>query len=321
MIAKSSSPRRGQHIEVSILIPVRNGVKYTRVCLASLFESMPTDWTLGQDFEVIVFDDASTDSTSALLAEYEDRITAIVGDGHGWYAHNNNAMAKLASGRWLCMLNNDTILEPGWLEPMLELGESKPGVGVIGNIHVFPNRKTVNHAGVVFNEHRIPRNLYDGLAITTPGIQQDRQLQAAMAACWITPKPLYDQLEGFDEGYRTGSEDVDYCQRVREAGSQVWIAGQSVIVHHGGSTPGRYAHEAINERRFLERWAKTIEVDWRSVGSNEGVNWPCRTVVYRFARAVWRNPLVKVPMGPVMNTAAGVRFRQCIVRRLVNSSS
>ena len=299
---------------------MRNGVSYTRACLESLFGSMPKGWESGCAYEVIVFDDASTDSTGKLLAEYGDQIQLITGDGDGSYALNNNLMGKRAKGRWLCMLNNDTVLAPGWLEPMLELGEERSSAGVIGNIHVFPGRAVVNHAGVVFNEERVPRNLYDGLAIDTPGLCQDRELQGAMAACWLTPRVVFEQLGGFDVAYRTGCEDVDYCQRVRADGGSVWIAGKSKIVHHGGSTPGRYKFDTINERRFLEQWSAKITPDWRTLGEAEGVDWPNRSLCYRALRSMWRNRLVKVVLSPIVKTHTGSRLRQGIVRRLVHES-
>ena len=278
---------------------------------------MPAGYELGRDYEVIVYDDASTDATPELLGEYRTRVQTILGDGQGWYAKNNNAMAQRAKGDWLCMLNNDTVLAPGWLEPMLAMGAKHEDIGIVGNIHVFACRQIVNHAGVVLNDQGIPRNLYDGLGVNTPGVCADRRVQAAMAACWLTPRAVFEELGGFDEKYITGCEDVDYCMRIGAANRSVWIAGESMIIHHGGSTPGRYTLDSVNEKRFLDRWADKVTPDWLTIAQREGIDWPRRSSAYRVARSIWRNPIVRSALGPIMRTRAGAQIRQRGVRVLV----
>jgi glycosyltransferase involved in cell wall biosynthesis len=281
---------------------------------------MPVGWETGREYEIIVFNDASSDGTAELLNEYQDQIQVINGDGTGWYALNNNRMAEQAQGKWLCMLNNDTELRPAWIGPMLALAQKHPDAGVIGNIHVFPGSEIVNHAGVVFNGKHIPRNLYDGLPLDTQGVRQDREVQASMAACWITPRELFAQVSGFDERYRTGYEDVDYCLRLRESGHRVYISSQSVIAHHGGSTPGRYVSDAKNERLFLSQWKSSVLNDVNEIPDHEGVDWPRRSNGYTIARSVWRNPIVRRSLSPILKTQAGARLRQRMARKLMSDS-
>ncbi len=282
---------------------------------------MPVGWEIGREYEVIVYDDASSDGTADLLNEYKDQIQVINGDGNGWYALNNNRMAERAKGKWLCMLNNDTVLKPAWIGPMLALAQKRPDAGVVGNTHVFPGSEIVNHAGVVFNGKHIPRNLYDGLPLDLAGVRQDREVQASMAACWITPSELFAQMGGFDERYRTGFEDVDYCLRVREAGHRVYISAQSVIAHHGGSTPGRYVSDTKNERLFLSQWKSKVANDFRVIPEQEGVDWPRRSNGYTLARTVWRNPLVRRSIAPLLRTQAGARIRQRLARKLMSNTT
>jgi GT2 family glycosyltransferase len=278
---------------------------------------MPVGWRIGHEYEVIVYDDASTDGTTALLEQYGDRLRVMRGDGKGWYAINNNRMAKQAKGKWLCMLNNDTVLRSAWIGPMIALAEKHPDAGVVGNTHVFPGWEIVNHAGVVFDHKQIPRNLYDGLHIKTRGVRQNREVQAAMAACWITPRDFYQELGGFDEQFITGCEDIDYCMRVREHGRKVYISALSVIVHLGGSTPGRYDFDTQNERLFLKRWKSKVQSDWRQLPESEGVDWPRRSDRYTLVRTLWRVPIIRRCVAPLLRTPAGARLRQRLARKLI----
>ncbi len=278
---------------------------------------MPVGWRIGHEYEVIVYDDASTDGTAELLEQYHDKIRVMRGDGQGWYAINNNRMAEQAKGKWLCMLNNDTQLRPAWIGPMIALAQKHADAGVVGNTHVFPGWEIVNHAGVVFDHKQIPRNLYDGLHVDTRGVRQNREVQAAMAACWITPRDLYQKLGGFDEQYITGCEDIDYCMRVRELGRKVYISALSVIVHHGGSTPGRYNYDTQNERLFLKRWKSKVQSDWKQLPESEGVDWPRRSDRYTLVRTLWRVPIIRRFVAPLLRTSKGARLRQRLARQLI----
>lgn len=300
--------------DVSILIPVFNRVSLTRACLDSLFATLPD----GLAAEVFVYDDRSTDATPAYLATQKHRVTVIRGESRGSFAKNNNAMAARATGRFLVLLNNDTVLTPGWLEPMLELA-AEPSVGLVANWHTVPGSTTVNHAGVVFDEHHRDRRLYEGLDLGSLGhARRPRELQAVIAACCVTPADLYRRLGGLDEAYRTGYEDLEYCFRTREAGRAVVCTGASVIGHHGGSSPGRFETDTANRRLFHERWDPVIRPDLAEQTLADRVAWPSETMAYKVCRSVWRAPVAQVVMGPMLRTEVGVKVRQR-VQRMVSS--
>ncbi|MCC5822418.1 MAG: glycosyltransferase family 2 protein [Phycisphaerales bacterium] len=300
-------------MDVSILIPVYNRVSLTRACLDSLFETLPD----GLETEVFVYDDRSTDATRAYLATQAHRVTAMRGETRGSFAKNNNAMARRARGRYLVLLNNDTVLTPGWLEPMLELA-AEPSVGVVANWHTVPGSTTVNHAGVVFDDQHRDRRLYEGMDLEgLAHARRPRELQAVIAACCVTPADLYRRLGGLDEAYRTGYEDLEYCFRARELGRAVLCTGASVIGHHGGSSPGRFETDTANRRLFHERWDGVVRPDLAEQAMADRVAWPSETVAYKVCRSVWRTPVAQVVMGPMLRTSIGVRARQR-VHRLVS---
>lgn len=303
--------------DISVLIPVFNRVALTRACLDSLFHTLPA----GLAAEVFVYDDRSTDATPAYLETQRHRVTVLGGETRGSFAKNNNAMARMAGGRHLVLLNNDTVLTPGWLEPMLELA-AEPSVGVVANWHTVPGSTTVNHAGVVFDEQHRDRRLYEGMDLEgLAHARRPRELQAVIAACCVTPADLYRKLGGLDESYRTGYEDLEYCFRSRELGRAVVCTGASVIGHHGGSSPGRFETDTANRRLFHERWDGVVRPDLAEQTRSDAVAWPSETIAYKVCRSVWRAPLAQAVMGPVLRTELGVKARQGVQRRLTRPGS
>ncbi len=299
-------------MDVSILIPVHNRVALTRACLDSLFATLPE----GLRAEVFVYDDCSTDPTPAYLATQRDRVTVLAGRGRGSFARNNNAMARQASGRHIVLLNNDTVLSPRWLEPMLELAD-EPSVGVVANWHTVPGSTTVNHAGVVFDGQHRDRRLYEGLDLESlAGARRPREMQGVIFACCVIPADFFRSMGGLDEAYRTGYEDLEFCFRARQRGRAVVCTGASVIGHHGGSSPGRFETDTANRRLFHERWSGFIEPDMLRHAAEDSVAWPTESVAYKVCRSVWRNPMAQVVMGPMLKTSIGVRARQGVQRRL-----
>lgn len=296
--------------ECSILIPVHNGLELTRACLASLWEHAAG----GPSFEVIVFDDRSTDGTSGWLDGLGDRVRVLRGSARGGFAINNNLMAAEARGRHLVMLNNDTVCRAGWLGGLMARADD-PGVGVVGNLHLYPVGGRVNHAGVVFEGDGRPRHLYEGMPGGLEAARARREMQAVCAACWLVPGSVFERLGGFDEGYRNGHEDIDFCLRAREAGLRVVYEGSSVIEHHGSATPGRFVHLDENERRFLDRWGGKVEVDARSLPRAEGVRWPRDGLGYRVSRGLWRAGLRRV-LSPIVSSRVGTRVRSGVLRAL-----
>jgi len=299
------------YTSITILIPVCNGLGLTRRCLESLWPTLPTSWRC----QVVVYDDGSTDGTGEYLRSLGDRIDWIAGEGRSGYAQANNRMATKAQGRFLVMLNNDVLLRPGWLEPMVALACKRPLAAVVGNLQVYPGTHRINHAGGVFGDDGLPMNLYDGLEEGLAAAGFVRQLQYVTGACWVTSAEMFRQLGGFDERFVNGFEDVDYCLRAREHGGEVWYCGRSVVEHHVGSTTGRYAFDRQNLKRFRRRWSGRYACDLRAVVAADGVEWPPWGWGYRLLRRS-RGSAVGTLTNWVCQTRLGHRARQRLKRAL-----
>jgi len=233
----------------SIIIPTWNKVELTMQCLTALASN-----TGNASFEVIIVDNGSTDGTQEFLSTLGGDVQLILNKENLGFAKACNQGARVARGKYLVFLNNDTIPQPGWLSSLVSEVDAHPEVGVVGSKLLYPDG-TVQHAGVVRDcQHLFPYHIYKSFDGSHPVVNRRREFQIVTAACLLIRRSLYEDVGGFDEKYVNGFEDVDLCLKVRERGHVVVYQPRSVVVHLEGQTPGRKQNEDANAARFLDRW-------------------------------------------------------------------
>lgn len=255
----AAKPQAGETPLVSIVIPVHNRADLTRQCLDSLFAHADP----GIRTELLLIDDCSSDETPEYLRSLGERVRVFRNEQRRCFGHNMNFAASKASGKYLCLLNNDTYVSTGWLRKLVDAAERDPAVGVVGNKHLFPDSGKINHAGMVFDDNGCPTHLYPGLDADYAASKISREFQTLTAACWLVPRDLFLEMGGFDDQFRNGYEDVDFCLRARERGRKVYYCADSVIYHYGQSSPGRTDNDAANAAYFQKKWQGKIRPDLR----------------------------------------------------------
>jgi GT2 family glycosyltransferase len=102
-----------------------NSERYIRRCLEAVLEQREIG------LEVVVLDNASTDSTRAILKEFKGRIRKICSDRNLGFAEAQNRAMKATTAPWVLSLNPDVLMRPGFVRELLEAGESDPGAGTV----------------------------------------------------------------------------------------------------------------------------------------------------------------------------------------------
>jgi GT2 family glycosyltransferase len=258
-------------VDYSIVIPVFNKAALTRQCLETI---RPTLEGAGEG-EIIVIDNASTDETPQMLAEFP-WVCVVRNDRNLGFAGANNQGADLARGEFLVLLNNDIVARPGWLASMLKIAHES-GVGAVGARLLFPDG-TIQHAGVRLHPttvglpgfipfhdiYRAPGDFAEACAT--------RDLEVVTGACLVTPRALYLELGGLDEGFWNGYEDVDYCLKVRARGLRVLYDGEAVLTHfESQSGPQRFRKVAWNVARLAHRWNGSVSYDAQDASVARGI--------------------------------------------------
>jgi GT2 family glycosyltransferase len=248
----------------SVIVPVHDNAALTRRCLDSVLAELPADC------ELIVVDDASSDSTPRLLRGYGERVTAVPLARNVGFAGACNAGAAVAEGQALIFLNNDTEPQAGWLEALLGYAARQPRAHVVGAKLVFPTG-VVQHAGVVFGQDGYPHNLYAGLPEERPEVNRPRRLQAVTAACMLVRRDTFVARGGFDEGYENSLEDVDLCLRVGAAGGEVHYCPDALVVHLESASRGRRDRFERSLSLYRRRWRDSVLRDDLSVYAEDGL--------------------------------------------------
>jgi GT2 family glycosyltransferase len=237
-------------LRVSFIIPLYNCLPLTQAMLASLQATLPADL----DHEIILIDDGSTDGTREWLAAPKaPTLRIILNEKNLGYAATNNRAVTAASGDLFVLLNNDLVLTPGWLEPMLALHAALPKPGAIGNIQLNATTDAIDHTGIYVTakgkpEHDTQRPSAGDLTLSP----------AVTGACLLITRNLWQQLGGFDAQFHNGAEDIDLCFRATKAGCTNAVALRSVIRHHVSASPGRKENDERNSYRFTLRWEKEL---------------------------------------------------------------
>ncbi len=235
-------------VKLSFIIPLYNGLAYTQAMLASLRAHLPA----GLSHEIIFADDFSTDATRAwldTLRRDEPAVRIALNPENRGFAATCNHGASLANGELFAFLNNDLVLTPGWLEPMLALHASLPRPGLIGNVQLNTHSGAVDHSGIFINLKGKPEHLHD-----LPPRQAHRLVPAVTGACFLISASLWRELRGFDQAYRNGGEDIDLAFRATTLGYVHGVALKSIVHHHISASPGRKLRDEENSRRLALRW-------------------------------------------------------------------
>jgi GT2 family glycosyltransferase len=243
----------------SVVIPVRGKWELTRDCLSSLHEH-----GRGWDYEVLVVDNASRDATATELAPlgealFGPRFTLLRLAENRNFGPACNLGAERASAPLLFFLNNDTLLTPGFADPLVYALRRDNAPGAIGPLLLYPDQ-TVQHLGIAFSPNGIS-HLYKRFPEGHPVVRRTRKLQAITAAALMLPAQTFREAGGFFEGYGNGFEDVDLCLSIRRQGKTLSCVPESVVYHLESRTPGRNDQYQANVALLDERCAGAFHAD------------------------------------------------------------
>ncbi len=212
------------------------------------------------NFEVVVVADPGT--PVEVLDQLAGLDCAVVqATGQFNFSARCNQGAAASTGEVLLFLNDDTLVEqPDWIETMVGF-LAEPDVGVVGARLLYADG-TLQHGGLLLNEQ--PLHIFHGFAGDDPGpfglLEIDREVGGVTAACLLTPRAVFEELNGFPEEFRIAFNDLDYCLRVRATGRRIIWSAHSTLFHFESQTrrPDADQHEID---LLYERWGDELRSD------------------------------------------------------------
>ncbi len=241
--------------KISIVILTYNNLHLTKDCVKSVLAY--SDYP---NFEIILVDNNSTDDTQSylkLLADEHEIITTILNDENLGFAAGNNVGLREASGDYLVILNNDTVVTKGWLLTLLRHLQRDPAIGLIGPV--------TNNIG---NEAKIEIE-YESLDVmqdmarqyTLEHMGKTYPLKTAAFFCVMMSREVYEKVGRISEEYGRGFfEDDDYCRRVEKLGLKIACADDVFVHHHLSASFNKLRQE--ERQRLFEENKKIYESKW-----------------------------------------------------------
>lgn len=226
-------------MSVSIVIPLYNQVKYTKICLESLQPTIKPGVT------VVLVDNGSSDATAEYLASLRDVHIITNSVNLGCAAAWNQGVGSCDTD-WIVILNNDVILPSGWLEGLMTFAEE--------------NSLDIVSPAIREGEYNYDINEYSKSFITRMNIV--KRMGIADGICFMVRRQVFEKVGLFDEMFRIGQfEDKDFFRRAKLAGFRLGTTGRSFI-HHFGSitqksiklTKAAGPYEAENRAYYRKKW-------------------------------------------------------------------
>jgi len=246
---------------VSIVIPVYNQIDFTYKCLLSIEK-----YTKDVPYEVIIGDDVSCDGTM-YLGNYVNHLKISKNKINTGFLKNCNNAARLAEGKYVLFLNNDTIVTEGWLSALVNLIENDKSIGMVGSKLVYPDGRLQEAGGIIWsNGFGCNYGKFDDP--NKPQYNYVRDVDYISGAAIMLSKELWDNIGGFDERYVPAyCEDSDLAFEVRKAGYRVVYQPKSVVIHFEGisngtdvnSQNGLKRYQIENNRKLKIKWAKELK--------------------------------------------------------------
>jgi GT2 family glycosyltransferase len=302
--------------DVSVVVVNYNGRRWLEGCLAAV--SAQTD---AGGIEVILVDNASSDGSVDLVRRRFAGVRIHEAGRNLGFAGGNNAGARLARGAFLAFLNNDTVVQPGWLAALRRSLESEPSVGLsTSRIVYLDDQSIIDSAGDGYLRAGGAFKRFHGQPAARAGEAAD--VFGACGAAFMIRRGLFEELGGFDEDFFMVYEDVDLSFRARARGHRCVYVPDAVVWHAGSGSLGRLSPSAVFYGQRNLEWTYVKNMPWqllvRSLPSHllYGV-----AAALRFLAAGLFGPYVKGKLAAIAGMPAVLRKRaQAQRRRRANAS-
>ena len=212
--------------KIAVIVLSFNGAKVIRPCLEALIAS---DYA---NREIIVVDNGSSDETASIVCRRFPAARVISTGKNLGFAGGNNVGIAATDADVVILLNDDTTVMPDMIGAIAKFAASEPDVGIIGCKILYPDGRTIQHAGAAILPNGLTRHY--GYGEHDEG-QYDRVFDVAYVtgAAIAIKREVLDRLGPLDAGYfPIYFEEVEYCERARRLGYRVAYLPSAVLLHH-----------------------------------------------------------------------------------------
>lgn len=227
-------------MDLSIIIVNYNTKQLTLNCLQSVYQSI-TDYS----YEVTLIDNNSRDDSVEVIQQQFPQVHLIANSENTGFSRANNQGMKIAHGRYILLLNSDTVVQPDTFDIMLRFMDEHPAVGASGCKVVLPDgsldkackRGFPTPAATFYYVSQLtklfPRNPRIN-AYHRGDLDEDQPspIDCLVGAFMLVRREAIDQVGMLDETFFMYGEDIDWCYRIQQAGWINYYYPKTQIIHH-----------------------------------------------------------------------------------------
>ena len=249
---------------ISIIIVNLNGHALLADCLDALAaQNYPRDRV-----EIILVDNGSSDDSVPFVRELYPHVRVIEAGRNLGFAGGNNLGARVATGDYLALINNDARADPNWLRAMVKVLEEQPEVACAASKILDRDGKTIDFVGPAMNLYGRSFQIDEGMPVAPGFYDEPRELLAPCGGAMMVRRDAFSQVGGFDEDYVAYFEDLDLGWRLWLYGHKVLFVPQSIVYHKQHQTGSGFPVEqryTLSEANALRTVIKNYQDEnlWR----------------------------------------------------------
>jgi len=243
--------------KIAIIILNYNGLPYVLSCLSSLKLSTISY----QQLTIILVDNNSSDDSVKIIEKEFPKVKLIKNKKNLGFSKGNNIGIKYALKNnfdYIMLLNPDTVVEKGFLKPLLKLFRSDKKIGIVSPIlKEKKDGKTIYALGAKFNPI-LGRTKHKHVKIRPLHVLK----QELVSGCAMLIKnQVFKKIGLLDERFFLYFEDSDFCLRAKEAGYKIFVQPKSIITHRpstslGGLSLKKIKYNLCSNFLFILKWVK-----------------------------------------------------------------
>lgn len=251
-----SSKQRSRQPLLSVVIVNYNVRAFLQQALTSLFRALK-----GIPAEVFVVDNASDDGSAAMVRSRFPAVRLLLNRSNVGFARANNLALRQARGRFLLLMNPDTVVQENTLRILLDFFSTHPDAGCAGCTILNPDgtfqlacRRSFPTAWTAFTRISglsalFPRSrLFGRYNLTYLSADETYEVDAVSGSFMMVRREAYEAVGGLDEAFFMYGEDLDWCYRIKQAGWKTYYVSSTRIIHYKGESTRR---SSIDEVRMF----------------------------------------------------------------------
>jgi GT2 family glycosyltransferase len=247
-------------LDVSIIIVNWNTAQLLAKCLESIYKAGSQ-----YSFEIIVIDNGSQDESVSMISHHFPLVTVIINAENLGFAFANNQGMSIGRGRYLMLLNSDTIVLPGTIDRLIQVADTNPQLGVLGP-------KLLNSDGTLQKSWASFPSILSELTgrnfrtrMSVPNNPFAYEVDWIGGACMLVRYRTVEEVGKMDDNFFFYSEELDWCYRIKKKKWKIWYLTNAEIYHLGGGSASRGSLEQLirlyqSKLRYFGKYHSNLRV-------------------------------------------------------------